>query len=249
MVKRKEITMIVEQDYRIKLSEIGKENKITNKAILGDLEDVGGIHSNIAGYGILDIPQTKLSWVLLDWKLKIIRRPKYSEKIKIKTWSKNAIKFYTYRDFEVYDENGQVIAIATSKWVLLDIDKEKIVKISDEVLNKYEPELEKSVFDISEIEKLQEPENYISEVEYTVKKSDIDVNNHMHNLNYLELANEALPEEIYNKQELNNVRINYKKEIKLGETVKCKYSFENNTHIIVIKSKDEKVIHAIIKLN
>lgn len=249
MVKRKEITMIVEQDYRIKLSEIGKENKITNKAILGDLEDIGGIHSNIAGYGILDIPQTKLSWVLLDWKLKIIRRPKYSEKIKIKTWSKNAIKFYTYRDFEVYDENGQVIAIATSKWVLLDIDKGKIVKISDEVLNKYEPELEKSVFDISEIEKLQEPENYISEVEYTVKKSDIDVNNHMHNLNYLELANEALPEEIYNKQELNNVRINYRKEIKLGETVKCKYSFENNTHIIVIKSKDEKVIHAIIKLN
>lgn len=249
MVKRKEITMIVEQDYRIKLSEIGKENKITNKAILGDLEDIGGIHSNIAGYGILDIPQTKLSWVLLDWKLKIIIRPKYSEKIKIKTWSKNAIKFYTYRDFEVYDENGQVIAIATSKWVLLDIDKEKIVKISDEVLNKYEPELEKSVFDISEIEKLQEPENYISEVEYTVKKSDIDVNNHMHNLNYLELANEALPEDVYNEQELNNVRINYKKEIKLGETVKCKYSFENNTHIIVIKSKDEKVIHAIIKLN
>ena len=241
--------MIVEQDYRIKLSEIGKENKITNKAILGDLEDIGGIHSNIAGYGILDIPQTKLSWVLLDWKLKIIRRPKYSEKIKIKTWSKNAIKFYTYRDFEVYDENGQVIAIATSKWVLLDIDKEKIVKISDEVLNKYEPELGKSVFGISEIEKLQEPENYISEVEYTVKKSDIDVNNHMHNLNYLELANEALPEDVYNEQELNNVRINYKKEIKLGETVKCKYSFENNTHIIVIKSKDEKVIHAIIKLN
>ena len=241
--------MIVEQEYQIKLSEIGKENKITNKAILGDLEDVGGIHSNIAGYGILDIQQTKLSWVLLDWKLKIIRRPKYSEKIKIKTWSKNAIKFYTYRDFEIYDENGQVIAIATSKWVLLDIDKEKIVKISDEVLNKYEPELEKSVFDVTDIEKLQEPENYISEVEYTVKKSDIDVNHHMHNLNYLELANEALPEDVYNEQELNNVRINYKKEIKLGETVKCKYGFENNAHIVVIKSMDEKIIHAIIKLN
>ena len=245
---RKEMTMIVEQEYQIKLSEIGKENKITNKAILGDLEDIGGIHSNIAGYGILDIQQTKLSWVLLDWKLKIIRRPKYSEKIKIKTWSKNAIKFYTYRDFEVYDENGQVIAIATSKWVLLDIDKGKIVKISDEVLNKYEPELEKSVFDISEIEKLQEPENYISEVEYTVKRSDIDVNHHMHNLNYLELANEVLPEDVYNKQELNNVRINYKKEIKLGETVKCKYSFENDKHIIVIKNKNDSIVHAIIEL-
>ena len=241
--------MIVEQEYQIKLSEIGKENKITNKAILGDLEDVGGIHSNIAGYGILDIQQTKLSWVLLDWKLKIIRRPKYSEKIKIKTWSKNAIKFYTYRDFEVYDENGQVIAIATSKWVLLDIDKEKIIKIDEELLKKYQPEYERATFNIEEIEKLQEPEDYISEVEYTVKKSDIDVNNHMHNLNYLELANEALPEEIYNNKEFNNVRINYKKEVKLGEIVKCKYGYENDEHIIVIKSQDEKIVHAIIKLN
>lgn len=241
--------MIVEQEYRIKLSELGKENKITNKALLGDLEDVGGIHSNIAGYGIMDIRNNNLSWVLLDWKLEIKRRPQYTEKIKIKTWSKISIKFYSYRDFEVYDENGQVIAIASSKWVLLDIKKGKIVKIDDAILKQYQPEPNKSVYDINIFDKLKEPNDYISEVEYTVKRSDIDVNHHMHNLNYLELANEALPEEIYNKLEFNNVRISYKKEIKLGETVKCKYAFENDKHIIVIKDKNDSVLHAIIELN
>ena len=241
--------MIVEQVYRIKLSELGKENKITNKALLGDLEDIGGIHSNIAGYGIMDIPNNNLSWVLLDWKLEIKRRPQYTEKIKIKTWSKISIKFYSYRDFEVYDENGQVIAIATSKWVLLDIKKGKIVKIDDAILKQYQPEPNKSVYDINIFDKLKEPNDYISEVEYTVKRSDIDVNHHMHNLNYLELANEALPREIYNNLEFNNVRISYKKEIKLGEIVKCKYAFENNKHIIVIKDKNDSVLHAIIELN
>ena len=241
--------MIVEQVYRIKLSELGKENKITNKALLGDLEDIGGIHSNIAGYGIMDIPNNNLSWVLLDWKLEIKRRPQYTEKIKIKTWSKISIKFYSYRDFEVYDENGQVIAIATSKWVLLDIKKGKIVKIDDAILKQYQPEPNKSVYDINVFDKLKEPNEYISEVEYTVKRSDIDVNHHMHNLNYLELANEALPREIYNNLEFNNVRISYKKEIKLGEIVKCKYAFENNKHIIVIKDKNDSVLHAIIELN
>ena len=39
--------MIVEREYYVKLSEIGKENKITNKALLGILEDIGGVHSNI----------------------------------------------------------------------------------------------------------------------------------------------------------------------------------------------------------
>ena len=37
--------MIVEREYYVKLSEIGKENKITNKALLGILEDIGGVHS------------------------------------------------------------------------------------------------------------------------------------------------------------------------------------------------------------
>ena len=32
--------MIVEREYYVKLSEIGKENKITNKALLGILEDI-----------------------------------------------------------------------------------------------------------------------------------------------------------------------------------------------------------------
>ena len=44
--------MIVENKYNVKLSEISINNEITNKALLGDFEDIGGIHSNMAGYGL-----------------------------------------------------------------------------------------------------------------------------------------------------------------------------------------------------
>ena len=40
----------------------------------------------------------------------------------------------------------------------------------------------------------------------------------------------------------------YKKEIKLGETVKAIYSKQEDYHYITIKSKDENIIHSIIKL-
>ena len=98
--------MIVEREYYVKLSEIGKENKITNKALLGILEDIGGIHSNIAGYGIPTMDKTHLTWILLDWKVQVIRRPNYAEKILARTWSKEGLKYYAYRDFEVVDEQG-----------------------------------------------------------------------------------------------------------------------------------------------
>jgi len=240
--------MIIENEYTVKLSEIGKDNKATNKAILSYFEDIGGIHSNKAGYGVFEIAQTHLSWILLGWRVEVIRRPKYAEKIKIRTWSKGVVKFYTYRDFEVYDEQGNLIIRASSKWVLLDIEKGKIVRIEPDVMAKYEPEVNKAVFGIEEFDKVKEPKQYNYETQYAVRRADIDVNNHMHNLNYIELANEALPEEVYRGALFNDIKITYKKEIKFGDIVKCKYVFEEDKHIVVIKSQDETVIHALIEL-
>ena len=143
-----------------------------------------------------------------------------------------------------------MIVLAASKWVLVDTVKGKIVRIDDTLLQKYKPELGLEAFDkqYEDFDKIHEPEEYQLEAEYIVRKSDIDVNNHMHNLNYLDLANETLPEEIYKEGQLNNVRITYKKEIKLGEIVKCKYSFIDGKHIVVVKSQEESVLHALIEL-
>lgn len=244
--------MIVENEYTVKLSEIDKSNKVTNKAILSYLEDVGGKHSNIAGYGILDIPKTHLTWLLLEWKLQVIRRPNYNEKIKVTTWSKDIVKCYAYRDFEVFDEQENLIIRATSKWVLVNTEKGRIIMVEPELNEKYKPELDKFAFEENgeknDFPKIKVPEQYQYETEYVVRKSDIDVNNHMHNLNYMDLANEALPDEVYKHGELDNVRITYKREIKLGEVVKCKYNLVDGKHFVIVKSSDEKVIHALIEM-
>lgn len=83
---------------------------------------------------------------------------------------------------------------------------------------------------------------------YKVQRRDIDVIGHMHNLYYLDLAYETLPDAVYSKRPFDNIRVMYKKEIKFGETVRCKYSQENNKNIVVIESVDGKILHAIIKI-
>ena len=148
--------MIVEREYYVKLSEIGKENKITNKALLGILEDIGGVHSNIAGYGIPTMDKTHLTWILLDWRVQVIRRPNYAEKILARTWSKEGLKYYAYRDFEVVDEQGNVIVKAISRWVLVNIETGKMERITDEILSKYQPESNKCVFEDETFDKIKE---------------------------------------------------------------------------------------------
>lgn len=242
----------LEQEYEIRLNNTGNSEYLSNKGFLSLLEDIGGIHSNIAGLGMNQIKETRLSWVLLGWKVEIFSRPRYATKVKIKTWASHTEKFHTYRDFEVFDETGKKIAIATSKWVLVNIDTGKLTKIEDTWIQKYAPE-DVHVFETIELDKLIDPENYSSEYVYTIRRADIDVNQHMHNLNYLDLAYEVLPEDIYENHDFTHIEIMYKKQVRYGDTVKCLYSKESSlgkdTHIIAIKSEDLKNLHAMIRLS
>lgn len=240
--------MKLEKEFNIGITDIGLNNSATNISILKVLEDIGCMHSDLVHLGVNDIEKTKKSWLLMDWKLEILKRPKYADKILVKTWARPSLKnsFCTFRDYEIY-LNQEKIAIATSKWVLFDWEKSRITKISDEINLEYKAENE-SVFEEKEIEKLKEPSEIQHFMQYEVKRMDIDINKHMHNLNYLSLAYEALPENIYFSEELKNVRIMYKHQILLGDILNCYYAKENGKHIITIKSKDNTVLHSIIEL-
>lgn len=238
---------IYEMEYILGFTDINKKSEMSNRAIIKVLENVAGMQSEKVGFGLSSIEKTGLSWVLLAWKIKVLNRPIYNTKITIKTWPRSANKIYTYRDFEIYDEKDRLCAIATSKWTLVNIQTGKLSGLSKEIINMYDFE-QKSVFEEEEVEKLKEPTITTYEIKLDVFRSQIDVNNHVHNLCYLDFAYETLPEEVYNQEEFNNIEIMYKKQVKYGNKIKCKYSLENDKNTIVIKSEDEKILHAIIQL-
>lgn len=238
--------MIFEKSYTVGNRDIGNTNKATNKAMLKYLENIACSHSDRVGYGINTIEETKRVWILLDWKFEVIERPIYGQTIKVKTWSRKMEKFYAYRDFEIYNENEKLMARATTKWVFLDAETRKIQRIPEEVVVKYQQELERDVFE-EEIDKLHEPDNEEISMQLKTRRTDIDINNHVNNLNYLDFALEVLPEEIYNK-ELNNVRITYKHQTELGETINISYTKRQNKNIIAIKTQDKTNLHAIVEL-
>ena len=241
----KKLEMFVEHEFFIGLRDIDFQNNLKIKSMFSFLEDIGGIHSNIAGYGLLDIPEKHKSWILLNWKLKFIRRPHYAEILKIKTWSRKIDKIYAYRDFEVFDENKELVAIASSKWVLVDTEKLSIIKIDEDMIKAYTTE-EKQVFE-EEISKIIEPKDYIDSCEIQVTRDMIDINGHVHNLNYIDFAIQVVPFEVM--RNAKKVEVLYKKEIRDKSKVKCFYAIENDCHYAILKSEDEKNLHAIIKIS
>lgn len=245
--------MKVLQDFYVGLSDTNTKQELTETSLLRFLEDIAGMHSEKVGYGASSIDKTKRTWILLSWKVRMFKRPKMNETVTVETWSRLIEKFYAYRDFKVYDSNKNLVAIATSKWIYIDIENGRIVKVTDEVARCYESE-NVSVFDEKEFAddiKLKEPESeIINEIDFKITRNLFDINNHVHNIYYMDIAKEALPEDVYLNNEFNDFEIMYKKEIKASKEtnniVKVYYTKEDDKHFVSIKTDD--VLHAIIRL-
>ena len=239
---------IYTKKFDITFSDIDINNELSNKGILRIMQEIAGNHSSTLGYGLNDAPKTGYAWLLLNWKLKVFFRPKWEETLTVNTWSRTMNPLFAYRDIEILDSNKTLVAIGSSKWILFDINKKSLIKIPDQVKDKF-PSVDKSVFEEKFVEKLKEPENSIFSHEYIVQRRDIDTNHHVNNLNYLDYAYEALPEDIFSNTSFSNVEIMYKHEAKLGDTLSVFYSNnEKNEYVITIKDKEQKNLHAIVKL-
>ena len=193
-----------------------------------------------------EIEETGFTWMLLYWKIKVFKRPRWNTEVIVNTWARKYNKLSTWRDFEMTDENGDVIAIASSDWVLIDANSGKLARITEDLVNEYGL-VEKAVFPDEPTGKLKEPKNMKKVYEYTSARRDIDTNNHVNNEVYLDLCADALPEGM--SLEFSDIEIFYKKQIKLKETVSMFYSNEEGINTVCIKSEDGSALHAILRFS
>lgn len=241
---------IFEAEYVTSFTQTGVHNVITNKSLLSLMEKTAGAHSAYSQFTFKDLAKDNLSWVILGWKLKVFKRIRADYRIRIETWGRSANKLFVMRDFKVYNNENELCAIATSKWCLINTEKGKIAKMPENIEEIYHGFHDESVFDEDDdLPRIPEPNLVPLDVDlYRIRRFDIDINKHVHNLNYVDFAYEILPFDVYIGDELNNLEITYKKEIKYGETIKSFLYQEKQGYTIVIKSEDENIIHCVVKL-
>ncbi len=227
------VIMIYEERMKPTLEDYGKEGRITAKGVLRMLENIAAYHSDSLGYGAGTMDKTGISWILLEWNVRILRMPNYGEVLRVTTWSRGrASRFSSLRDFEIYGEDGKTCVIASSKWALIDFATKKPAVIDDELEDIYQTE-QKQVFEDGAFMRLLEPREYSAQTTLSIGRRDIDLNGHVHNLCYLDFAYEALPEAVY-RAEFCDIRIAYRKEIRPYETIACKYVEKDGAHTVGI---------------
>lgn len=232
--------------YTITFDDVSENLELKYISLMKYLVDAAGMHSEAVGYGLSMINKTHIGFLLIGWKVKIIEKAHLLDEIEIKTWAEQLSHSLSTRNFEVYLKD-KLIAIVTTKWIMVNPEDHSVAITTDEVVKAYGP-VNKKVFD-EPIPKLRVPEIIDKSKTYTIERRDIDSNKHVNNLKYLEIALELLPDEDYSETDFSEIIVNYKNECKLNHDVICSYrKISDNEHIISIQSLDKTKLHSIIKL-
>lgn len=237
--------MVFTEKFYIGYSDITKDYTISNTALLKIFENAASMHSHVAKD---DITESDGRWFLTGYHVKITKRPSYGETVTVNTWSRDMKGVQASREFEVYNEKGELCLIAISNWIRINAATQRLERISPELYEAYGSESERTNFNYSWIEKLKESETSEVEKEFHIERNFIDANNHMNNVYYLDLVNNLLPEDVYQKGDAGEFIIMYKSAIQYDETVNCSFAVEPDCYTVTIKSQDKTELKAVIRL-
>ena len=170
------------------------------------MQEVAVNHVDLVGIGWDFLNQFQHFWALSRMDVEIFRRPQWHEKIKITTWGKKHNYLVQPRDHQIETPDGEIIAKATSNWVILDFEGKP------QMLDQYEPLL-KNNHKRHAIEKpasrLRQAVTAENLVFKPVVYSNIDMNRHANNAAYVTWIMDSFNHEFHRTHELTSLSINY----------------------------------------
>ena len=236
------------KEYEVRSYECDKHKNLRILTLMNIFQDIADSNADKMGVGYDYCVSHNLAWVAANYHVKILRSPKLREKITINSWPSEERKLAAIRDYEIIDEQKEVIVQASTQWVLIDFNSKR-PQLLRAKLPQYEVLNEKA--DNFEFSNIALPENFDFEKDFVVRFDDIDVNNHVNNAVYPLWLSETVDDEFRNNHTISEIEISFKKEIHAGEVVKSKSSRNGleSIHSIISMTDGREAARAVLKWN
>lgn len=181
------------------------------------LQEAATAHAAMLGVAVETLIENGVAWVLSRLHLEIDRWPAAEDEIAVLTWPEAASRLFTERRFEIFDPSKRRIGAASTLWLVLDLDRRRPVRLPAEVLerlNEHELGPEPRKFAV-----LAPPDPIERELEFTVRRSDLDLAGHVNNTSYVEWAIEAVSDEVWSSADLAELEIHFLSECHHGQSI------------------------------
>ena len=206
-------------DFAVRAYEVDVYNHTSMVTIANYLQEAAGQHADHLEIGVRDLLKHDWTWVLTRMKIDMQHYPSQQEVVKVLTYPIGFDKYFVYRNFILYNAQGEEIGRAQSTWAVMDIKARKMIGVPEMILRITLPEDEPFVDRLKE--RVTKVSNPSYEESFKVRWFDLDTNNHTNNAYYLQWVIESLPAEVLQEKQLASIDIMYRMETIWKDTQHC----------------------------
>ena len=201
-----------EWDMRWTEDDIEEHGWIRGSSLMHAFETIASAHVDSLDLGFEQMIAQNRIWVMTKIKYVIYKKAEAGVNYHLGTYPrpKKAITFY--RDYYLWDQDGEVVAAATSQWCILNFETRRPERTDIEVPG---PCIDHEPFEKG-IEKIRwTPEEGSSLVgRHLVTEEDLDKNQHVNNCRYADMIDEVMGQSAHRE-----VNIHFAKETVLGDEI------------------------------
>ncbi len=212
--------LIYTEHRKLLADDVTMYRSLRPSTLMRMLQEISIAHTEALGAGRAKTLDKGALWVIARMKLEVASLPSYDDEITLTSWAGKTMRVLFPRYYEMCDKDGKVLVRASAVWLLMDEKTRRMVFPEAYGVEVPAPDIQPAIALPCGVTLGEQKE----EKTFTVSYSQVDINGHMNNSKYIDRTEDLLGAEYLKNHELRTLEIEYKSEIKLGQTVTLKYT-------------------------
>lgn len=202
---------VYRQELRLRSKHVDMYRRLRTSELFRLLQEASIRHTEELGMGRDKTLDRGILWVLGLQRAQITRMPAYDEEIVVKSWPGRSMHVLFPRYYSVETKDGQPLLRSSALWTLVDAQTRKMV---------FPEKVGVAIDGIVTSEEIPLPSppprlTCTEQAAFTVPYSYVDLNGHMNNCRYFDLAEDLTAAAAAGK-ELRDIQVEYVSEARLG---------------------------------
>jgi medium-chain acyl-[acyl-carrier-protein] hydrolase len=209
---------LFQKEFTVASYELDPRGQVRLTTLANYFQEIAYHHAKELNFGYEVMKERRTMWLLSRMKIRVDRYPEWNDRIMVETWPSGVDKLFAVRDFRVLDDAGGVLGVASTHWLIVDLETHRPVRPREQLERYARITYSEPVFETG-LEKIGLPDRLEVLDRHRVLYSDLDIVGHVNNVKYMEWCIDAAMKGQSPHSEICEFEINYMQEAHFGEEI------------------------------
>jgi len=210
--------LVWREPFRVRFYEAEPSGRASIPSLCRYMMEAADNHCQPVGMTLAGLRASGRMWVLARFAARFTDLPRRGDELLVETWGSNRVSaIRAYRDFLLLTTRGEVVAEASSLWLILDSRTRRPLRLPEDILQYRHPE--RRTAQAVDTVPLEPPARVTAEAHSSVRWRDLDANGHANAICHIEWALEAVPLETRREARMTAFDVQFLNEAFVGNGI------------------------------